>query len=253
MLSSNKKLRESFADPVKMTYVQRDILKSKPQFFEWYKMIYKYMADNKASGSVNIEIGSGSSFLSDFIPGLIKTNLLHIKFNDLTCNAYNMPFKNSTVDNIILIDVLHHFDKPIEFFKEAQRILKVKARILICDPYISFLSYFLWRFIHPENCDTGRLGYEAKSNNNPLICANSASLSLLLKRKGAYLKECLPRFRLLKKDYHTIMHYWLAGGYNFSSFIPERVVPFIKKLEVKLSPLGFLLASFAFAVIEKEG
>lgn len=252
MLTTNKSLKEAANDPVKMTYVQRNILKSKPQFFEWYKTIYQYMVRHKTNGDKNVEIGSGSSFLSEFMPGLIKTNILHIKFNDLTYNAYDIPFKDKMIDNIILIDVLHHFDSPMKFFKEAQRVLRDGGRILICDPYISLFSYFLWKYVHPENCDLTRFGYESSGRHNPLLCANSASLTLLFGKKLAHFKKRFPGLKIVRKDYHTIMHYWLAGGYNFPSFIPQGLGNFMKWLEGILSPLGYFLASFGFVVIEKE-
>ena len=253
MLTTSKSLKEAGSDPVKITYAQRQILKSKPQFFEWYKMIYQYMASHKSDGDASVEIGSGSSFLSEFVPSLIKTNILHIKYNDLTCNAYSMPFKDEVVDNIILIDVLHHFDKPLEFFNEAERVLKKRGRILMCDPYISFSSYFLWKYLHPEGCNTKRLGYDFEVNHNPLLCANSASLTLLMKNKLACFKKRFSNLKVINRDYHTIMHYWLAGGYNFPSFIPQNLVNTIKGLEKKLSPFGRWLASFMFVVVEKEG
>lgn len=239
-------------DPVEMTYAQREILKTKPQFLEWHKMIYRYMANNKAEGNNNIEVGSGSSFLQDFIPSLIKTNILHIKFNDLTCAAYCLPFKNNSIDNIILIDVLHHLDRPMDFFSEALRILKKGGRILLSDPYISLFSYSLWKYIHPENCNLKKIGFETEDSYNPLLCANSASLTLLVGRRYPYFKECFPKLKVVGKKYHTIMHYWLAGGYNFPSFVPEKLVKAVEELERILSPLGCLLASFIFVVIEKK-
>jgi SAM-dependent methyltransferase len=250
--TTNKKLRQAVTDPIEMTYIQRETLKEKPQFLEWYQMVYRYIAEHRSSGERNIEIGSGSSFLSEFIPGLIKSNILHIRFNDLTFDAYRMPFRDRSIDNIILIDVFHHFDQPIEFFKEANRVLKSGGRILISDPYISFFSYLIWKYIHPENCDMKRLGYDAPGNHNPLLYANSASLTLLFERDAKHFGQRFPALKVATKDYHTVMHYWLAGGYNFPSFIPLKAVKIVMRLEKALAPLSRWLASFIFVVIEKK-
>jgi SAM-dependent methyltransferase len=163
-----------------------------------------------------------------------------------------MPFKNSCLDNIVLIDVLHHFDKPLVFFQEAVRVLRRGGRILICDPYLSAASYVLWKYIHPEGCDTSRLGYDAPVDANPLMCANSASLTILLAGRQQYFRDRFPDLAVIRRDYHTVMHYWLAGGYNFPSFLPESLVGAAKYVEKILSPLGRFLASFAFAVLEKK-
>ncbi|HTY45556.1 MAG TPA: class I SAM-dependent methyltransferase [Patescibacteria group bacterium] len=243
--TTDVRLKNAFPDPVKMTLVQRQILQEKPQFLAWYRMIYAFMAAHKAAGARNVEIGSGSSFLFEAIPSLIESNILHIHSNDLTFDAYAMPFKDNSLDNVMLIDVLHHFNEPMAFFREACRVLRRGGRVLLCDPYLSPVSFMLWRYIHPESCDSSRLGYNAAPGSNPLLSANSASLTLLLRTH-------IPGLTLMRKDYHTVLHYWLAGGYNFPSFLPESLVGAVISVEKMLLPLGRLLASFAFAVWEKK-
>jgi SAM-dependent methyltransferase len=250
--TTDVRLKSAFPDPVKMTLVQRRVLKEKPQFFAWYRMIYAYMAAHKAAGGRNVEIGSGSSFLFEAIPGLIKSNILHIDSNDLTFDAFAIPFKDICLDNVILIVVLHHIDEPIVFLREACRVLRRGGRILICDPYLSPVSFLLWRHIHPEGCDPSRLGYDAGQGANPLLSANSASLTLLLGKQQHYFRKQVPGLALLHKKYHTVAHYWLAGGYNFPSFLPESLVGAVVSVEKMLLPLGRFLASFAFAVMEKK-
>lgn len=253
VITTNKRLKEVWGDPVKTTYRQREILLEKPLFLEWYRMIYRFMAKELTGGDTNIEIGSGSSFLYEYIPGLLKSNIIHIRYNDLTFDVYSMPFKDGVVDNIFLIDVLHHLSDPVRFFGEARRVLRIGGRVLISDPYVSLLSYLIWRFIHPEGCNLREVGFNTSGGVNPLIDANSATATLLFKKDRHLFNKAFPSLRIKRVTCHTILHYWVAGGYNFPSFLPSFSLKIIKYFEKLLSPFSSLLASFIFIVLEKEG
>lgn len=246
-----EKLKTSWQDPVNATLIQRQILNEKYLLRRWYEGLYRFMADNIKPGRNTVELGSGSSYLYTHIQGLIKTNVIHIPDNDMTFSAYDMPFENNSVDNIILISVFHHFDRPERFLAEAARVLKHKGKILISDPYISMLSMIPWKYLHPEGCDLSRIGFDARSDNNPLLDANSANCTLMFTKKNADWQNHFPDLKIIRLSYHTMFHYWLAGGYNLPPLAPRWSLPVINFIERLLSPFGRVLASFLFVVIEK--
>lgn len=104
-----KKILDNLKDSVGATTLHRDILKSKYLLLKWYEMIYSYIAHNLKPGTVHIELGSGSSLLVEHIPDLIQSNVFYYHENDLAFDASCLPFKSNSVDNLILISVLHHF------------------------------------------------------------------------------------------------------------------------------------------------
>lgn len=53
-----------------------------------------------------------------------------------------LPFKDSSVDEILIFHVLEHFQKPMEILKELYRISKNEAIIKIKVPYFSHESAF---------------------------------------------------------------------------------------------------------------
>ncbi|MFX0135559.1 MAG: methyltransferase domain-containing protein [Candidatus Hodarchaeota archaeon] len=82
---------------------------------------------------------------------LVKVKYANIDPNtnpDYLCDGSNIPVKNNSFDVIICSELLEHVREPSLILKEAYRILKPGAVLLICVP-------FLFR-IHSDPYDYGR-------------------------------------------------------------------------------------------------
>lgn len=51
----------------------------------------------------------------------------HPNLELIAANAYKLPFKDGTFDGGLMVRVLHHIDKPLDFFKELERVLNGEA------------------------------------------------------------------------------------------------------------------------------
>ena len=100
-----------------------------------------------------MEIGGGSGNLKEFFPDVISSDILFVPWLDVVTDAHHLPFKDGSLDNILLFDVLHHLRKPVSFFSDAARVLKQGGRILIMEPCVSWASFLVYRFIHSEGMD----------------------------------------------------------------------------------------------------
>lgn len=252
IIAANKKIRESWGKPEEMTSAQSLILSQKKILLNWYEDIYNFMRENISSQSINVEIGSGSSKLYEYIDGVIKSNIIFISENDIVFSCYEMPFKDSSVGNIIMISVFHHLQYPEHFLKEAERVLKPGGRLLISDPYISLLSFPLWKYLHPEGCNTKKTGFNVEGNPNPLTDANSANATLMFSSGAKNLNWENGRLKLHAVKYHSKFKYWIAGGYNFPQFIPTCFLPFINIMEKTFSFLDRWTAGFMYVIVQKE-
>src|SRR5690606_25698318 len=86
----------------------------------------------------------------EYLPHVISTDSIASPWLDCVCDAQTLPLENNSLSNIVAIDVLHHIERPIRFFKEALRILHPGGRIILLDPAITPLSWFFYHFIREE-------------------------------------------------------------------------------------------------------
>src|SRR5688572_21187305 len=85
-------------------------------YTEWYKKIISDLSQNKGK---TLEIGAGTGNFKEFKPDAISSDIEKHPWIDMTFDAQSMPFKDKTLSNVIMIDVLHHLQDPLKFLKEA--------------------------------------------------------------------------------------------------------------------------------------
>src|SRR5581483_7451274 len=97
------------------------------------------------------ERGYGRWIASD----ILATESAHVR-----CDGTRLPFATASLERIAFVDVLHHLAAPLVFFAEAARVLAPGGEIVAIEPWITPLSYPIYRWIHHEGCDLSR-GVEA--------------------------------------------------------------------------------------------
>jgi SAM-dependent methyltransferase len=76
-------------------------------------------------------------------------------WHDARSSAEALPFDDGSVGALVLFDVLHHLPSPRKFFDEAARVLAPGGRIVMCEPYVSPVSWPVYKFLHEEPLDLG--------------------------------------------------------------------------------------------------
>lgn len=218
-----------------------------------YKDYYKRMMRYAREPNI-LEIGGGTGNLKRLYPDVISTDILSTPWVDIVCDAQYLPFEDNTFNTILMIDVLHHIQKPALFFQEANRVLKNGGRLVLLEPAITLVSWFFYNFFHSEPVKISADPFADNQSQQPWqsFDANQAIPELIFGKYHKKFLELFPMFRIITKQYISLFCYPLSGGFKTWSLFPvkffDNMLAFEKKLENKI---GRFLAFRLFVVIEK--
>ncbi len=109
-------------DDPRTTLLRRQIIQEKSFLRQIYQEWYAAIAAALPAGEEpTLELGSGAGFLSDFIPGLITSEIFYCPGVRVVLDGARLPFADGALCGIVMTDVLHHLPQPRRFFTEAAR------------------------------------------------------------------------------------------------------------------------------------
>ena len=231
----------------------REIWQHKPVLRQLYRDWYRNIAVWLAPGRT-IEVGGGTGNLKEYASGVCCTDVVTLPWLDAVTDAQRLPFRTGSLGNLVLFDTLHHIENVSLFFDEALRTLKSGGRIIIMDPYISWASWPVYRYLHPEPVDLTQdplLLTTPRSGRLPFD-SNQAVATILFEKDLARFHARYPHFALRHLKRLAYFAYPLSGGFEHSSMIPRSLVAPTLRLERKLGWLAQLLAFRLFVVLEHQ-
>ena len=166
-----------------------------------------------------LEIGAGGGFLEAFIPDILKIDVRPGADVDFVASALDLPFADSSVSAIFMLNVLHHLKEPSHFFEEASRVLSPNGRVLMIEPYVSWLSRQIYGKLHHEPFDPNTKEWRLPEGG-PLSSANDALPWVIFVRDRARFETLFPKMQILRIQPHTALLYLLSGGLSMRSFVP---------------------------------
>ena len=232
--------------------LRKRIIKEKPflrkLYKEWYSLVYQYLINVKHP---ILEIGSGGGFLEEFIPGLIKSEILRIKDLTMVLDAQSLPFKKGSLQAIVMLDVLHHLPNTCMFFNEAIRCLKPNGRIVMIEPWATTWSTFFFTKFHHEAFNKQAKKWEFPSKG-PLSSANGALPWIIFSRDRKKFEQDFPKLSIKAINLMMPFAYILSGGVSMRSIIPGCCYQITRKVEHFLTPWICKFAMFALIVVERR-
>lgn len=201
-----------------------------------------------------VELGSGPGFARTFIPDLQLTDVVQAPWHDREVSADALPFADASVGALVLFDVLHHLPQPRRFFQEAVRVLVPGGRIVMCEPYVSPLSYPVYKLLHEEPLDLSvdPLAPAPVIEGRDPFDSNQAIPSLLFGRHAARFAAEVPQLRLTRLERLSGLSYPASGGFSRGPLLPQGLWSALHRLESRLPPAAFRLLGFRLlAVVER--
>jgi len=205
-----------------------------------------------------LELGSGPGFARAFIPDLQLSDIVRAPWHDREVGAEALPFADTTVGALVLFDVLHHLPSPRRFFAEAARVLRPGGRLVMCEPYVSPLSYPIYKFFHEEPLALRvdpLAGFDprpADEARDPFD-SNQAIPTLLFGRRRQLFAETFPSLAVVRVVHLSGPSYPASGGFSRRPLLPQRLWSALHRLEARLPEAVFRAVGFRMLiVIEKR-
>src|SRR5262249_6382057 len=150
-----------------------------------------------------LDIGGGSAHVKHYRGDVISADILPFPGIDVVCDAHALPFAEGSFSGIVMLDVLHHLERPVDFLREAARVLRPRGVLAMIEPGMTTLSYPFYRYLHQEPADLRADPFKpvsTRSDKDPwdsnqaiptLLFAREANASEVLRQVPSIQLVCL--------------------------------------------------------------
>ena len=237
-------------DDPQSTLLRRRIIQEKVflrrVYSEWYGLICRHLPWENAKV---LEIGSGAGFLKHMIPQLITSEVFPLEGVDRVEDATALSFANSSLDAIVMTDVLHHVPDVSRFFAEAARALRDDGAIVLIEPWRTRWSEWVYTHLHhePFRADTGDWRLPP---GGPLSMANGAIPWIVFDRDRKRFERENPGLTIEVIEPLMPFAYLASGGVSLRALLPGGAYPIIRGFERRV--LRERGAMFALIVVRRR-
>jgi SAM-dependent methyltransferase len=221
------------------------------------RLVYEDFYDRIVAGcrpGPTIEIGGGIGNLKRRLPDVVATDIQSAPWLDCVADAQRLPFADGCAANIVMVDVLHHLEFPVVFFREAARVLRPGGRVLMVEPAITWGSSLFYRLFHHEPVRTSAdvLVDGSPDPRRDPYASNQAIPTLLATRDRARFHRLFPALRIASVQWFSLAAYPLSGGFQPWNLIGDGVVRRLLRIERALEPaLGRLTGFRMLLTVDK--
>lgn len=230
----------------------RQIWETKKSLRLLYRDFHRQLLEECPEGRV-LDIGGGTAHIKRTRPDVISVDILSFPGIDVVADAHRLPFQTESFAGIVMLDVLHHLERPIEFLKEASRVLRPGGRLVMIEPAMTALALRFYDRFHEEPVDMTVDPFapvETNPNRDPFDANQAIPTLLFAKESGRRLVEqAIPSLRVRSVDWQSLFAYPMSGGFQKWSLIPHALVEPMLAFERRIPLLVRKHLSFRMMVV----
>ena len=228
---------------------------SKPTLRFLYADYHRRLLDACPSGPI-LDIGGGTAHVKAFRQDVTSIDILPFPGIDLVADAHRLPFRDGAFGGIVMLDVLHHLERPVEFLREAARVLRPGGVLAMIEPGMSPVAYPFYDRIHQEPADMSVDPFAPPSTVGPRdpFDSNQAIPTLLFARhrNRDALRQLVPEFEVRTVDWLSLIAFPLSGGFKSWCLIPARLAkPLVRLEDAMPAPLRRFFGFRLFTVLAR--
>jgi SAM-dependent methyltransferase len=229
----------------------------KPLLRSVYRVWFDLLLGELAGARRVLEIGAGPGLFSGHArerrPGtrFVVSDILPAPWNDLVADGARLPFQDAAFDAVAAVDLVHHVARPAAFFSEVARVLSPGGRLVVVEPWVSPLSFPVYRWMHEEGCRLSLDPWDpfgAGTGKDPFEGDAAVVWRLVRDTPAARWRELgfrRPRVRLLNG-----FAYLASLGFREAALAPRAAARPLLALDRLTSPLARAVALRALVVWE---
>jgi len=234
---------------------------AKPALRAVYAVWFDALLAAAPAGARVVEVGAGPGLFAAYArarrPDLrwIASELAPAPWNDVVADAQALPFLSGGADAVLGLDIVHHVARPRAFFAEVARVLRPGGRLAVVEPWVTPLSFVVYRYFHQEDCAEPADPWDpfrSAGGGKDLFDGNAAIPRALVRAtpagQWADLGLAAPQVTLL-----NAFAYLLTLGFRDTSLLPAAAAPAAVWTDRALRALAPLAALRATVVWERTG
>jgi SAM-dependent methyltransferase len=203
--------------------IHRELWEKKKALRILYRGYHRQLFESCPEGAI-LDIGGGTAHIKESRPDVVSADILSFPGIDVVADAHEMPFRKEFFAGVVMLDVLHHLERPIEFLQEAARVLKPGGRLAMIEPAMTTIARRFYDRFHEEPVDMNADPFAPVAINpdRDPFDANQAIPTLLFATAPARrrVEQTIPSLRVRSVEWHSLFAYPMSGGFQNWSLLP---------------------------------
>jgi SAM-dependent methyltransferase len=232
--------------------VHREVWENKPTIRLLYRDFHRRLLESCPEGRV-LDIGGGTAHIKEFRSDIVSTDILRFPGIDVVADAHRLPFPDQLFAGVVMLDVLHHLERPIEFLEEASRVLKPGGRLTMMEPAMTPLARIFYHHFHEEPVDMAANPFAvvAIDPDRDPFDANQAIPTLLFATPAARgrVEQAIPSLSVRCVEWLSLLAYPLSGGLQSWSLMPAALVRSVLAFEDRVPEIIRRQTAFRMMIV----